>query len=367
MLSPHFGLGRPEMGASVTACGRAITKHMIEQIAEKISGEKAEVTWYFGDGKKNGEGEQFNSKRTSCFFPKSESISGITLLSDTDSCYFLTKQNNKEDAIKVADEIASFTNDTFPEFMRTSFSCSSSKYDSLIKAGREIVGRRGLFLNAKKKYTIRVIDVEGFSTFKLKMTGSELKKVDTPKVVQDFLKGLLEIILDGEDLGKEKTLEKYVSSARKTLVLKAENPIGLGAAKGINNYDSYHAAWVRAGKPASGKVQVEDGLKPIPGHVRAAIYYNEIATSFDGNNAKLLKSGDKARIFYLKPNEFGYKAIAIPLDLDDFPKWFNTIFQIDLKLTESKMIDSKIEGTYEALGWVLPTAATIMANKILKF
>ena len=33
------------------------------------------------------------------------------------SCYFLTRQDNKEDAVKRADEIAEVVNASFPEFM----------------------------------------------------------------------------------------------------------------------------------------------------------------------------------------------------------------------------------------------------------
>lgn len=93
MLSPHFGLGRKEMGASVTACGRAITNHMVTSIAEQITGKKAEVTWYFGDSKKHNRGdeESFNSKRSACFIVDDQRISDVTLLSDTDSVVGSTK------------------------------------------------------------------------------------------------------------------------------------------------------------------------------------------------------------------------------------------------------------------------------------
>lgn len=369
MLSPHFGLGRKEMGASVTACGRAITNHMITTIAKKITGKNCEVTWYFGSGgisgrDENGEGgDQFNSKRSTCFVVDDKEICDVTLLSDTDSCYFRTLATDKEEAIRRADEIAAYVNDTFPEFMRKTFRCTSSKYDSLIKAGREIVGRRGLFLDAKKKYTIRVIDTEGIECFKLKMTGSELKKVDTPKVIQDFLRGLLELVLDSEGEqfeNLETVLEKYVNSKRKQLVFRVENPIVLGAAKGINNLDAYYAEWKRTEKAGLGKCK-------LPGHVRAAINYNEMAQHFEGAAAKLLKSGDKGLIFYLRPNNFGLKSIAMPVDFEHFPQWFEDNFTLDRTLTEEKMIDNKIEGTYQALGWEIPTPQRTLTKKILSF
>lgn len=357
MLSPHFGLGRKEMGASVTACGRAITKYMIEQIAEQLTGYKASVVWYHGENKKGNEGETFNAKRTVCVIPELKSICDVTLLSDTDSCYFKTMKSNKVDAVICADAIAAYVNDAFPGFMRSTFMCSTEKFDSLIKAGREIVGSRGLFLDAKKKYTIKVVDVEGFEVNKLKMMGSELKKVDTPKVIQDFLKELMELILTGQD---EKTLETFVNKARRTAVFKVENPIVLGAAKGINNLDAYYAEWTRTEKAGLGKTK-------LPGHVRAAINYNEISAELEGTTAAPLKSGDKGLVFYLKPNNYGIKSIAIPVDFEHFPKWFDEHFSIDRKLTEEKMIDSKIEGIYEALGWDLPTPQRTLTNKILRF
>lgn len=363
MLSPHFGLGRKEMGASVTACGRAITKHMIETIGNLITGHRIQVVWYNGEAGKSGQGAQYNVKRSVSFDLDAEQICDVTLLSDTDSCYFKTLKNNKADAIARADEIADAVNDGFPKFMRETFVCSSEKYDTLIKAGREIVGRRGLFLNAKKKYTIRVIDLDGMEVFKLKMMGSELKKVDTPKVIQDFLKGLLEMILDCPDEAEgdlESALEAYVNMNRKNLVFRIENPLQLGAAKGINNLDGYYAEYQRTEKANLGKCK-------LPGHVRAAINYNEIAQHFEGAAAKLLKSGDKGLIFYLKPNQFNVKSIAIPVDFEHFPPWFDEHFTLDRKLTEEKMIDSKIEGTFEALGWEIPTPQKTLTNKILRF
>jgi DNA polymerase elongation subunit (family B) len=386
MLSPYFGLGREEMGASVTACGRAITKHMIEEIGRKILGMPVEITWYYGYSKNKATTDQDsefaeNAKRTSCFVPKTQSICDVTLLSDTDSCYFRTLKTTKAEAIKEADEIAEYVNGTFPQFMRDTFMCSSEKFDTLIKAGREVVGRRGLFLDAKKKYTIRVIDLDGKPVWKLKMMGSELKKVDTPKVIQDFLKGLMGKILDGDETIQERydakeisideaielvseatelQLEKFVNKKRKDLVFRVENPITLGAAKGINNLDAYYAEWTRTEKANMGKVT-------LPGHVRAAINYNEIVNELEGKEGKMLKSGDKGLIFYLKPNHYGLKSIAIPVDFEHFPKWFDEHFTLDRRLTEQKMIDSKIEGIYHALGWQIPNPQLSLTKKILRF
>ena len=67
------------------------------------------------------------------------------------------------------------------------------------------------------------------------------------------------------------------------------------------------------------------------------------------------------------PNEFGYKTIALPSDLMHFPAWFDEHFSIDRKLTETKMIDSKLERTFEALNWEIPTPQKTFVKSFLKF
>jgi DNA polymerase elongation subunit (family B) len=346
LLSPHFRLGRKEMGASVTACGRQITTFMIEQIGELVTGKKCTVSKSMHVDK---DGSVSNIYHTD---------SDVILLSDTDSCYFKTNATNKEDAIQIADAVAEAVNDMFPGFMRKTFNCQP-KHDDLIKAGREIVGSKGLFLNAKKKYTIKVVNLDGFDLNppKLKTVGSEMKKADTPKVIQDFLKHLMDIILDG---GSYEDVEKYINTQRSVLVRAVKDPIQLGAAKQINNLDAKYAEWQRVEKPGKGRVN-------LPGHVRAAINYNELAQEFEPGVAKLLRAGDKGIVFYLQPNERALKSIAFPADTSRFPQWFLDNFKMDKKKTEDKMIDAKLERIFEALDWEIPTPQKSMVKSILKF
>lgn len=274
------------------------------------------------------------------------------------SCYFLTGADNKEDAVRIADETGAKVNSRFPDFMREAFNCQGD-HAKMIKASREIVGSAGLFLPAKKKYTIKVVNLDGYDlpVPKLKTMGSEMKKADTPKIIQDFLKELLNKILDDANYQE---VEKYVNSQRGNLIRRIKNPVYLGAAKQINNLDEKYAEWKRTEKVGNGKVQ------HLPGHVRAAINYNEMVTHFKTGDT-LLKSGDKGIVFYLLPNEFGIKAIAFPADISTFPQWFVDNFKIDRKLTEEKLIDSKIEGTFNTMGWEVPTPQKSHVKKLLSF
>lgn len=270
------------------------------------------------------------------------------------SCYFKTFATNKDDAIATANLVADGVNQSFIEFMQNAFNCQPG-FDDLIKAGREIVGSRGLF-QAKKKYVIKVVDQEGFAVNKLKSQGSEIKKADTPKIIQEFLKTTVDMILDGKSYDEIAT---YVNEQRKLLLRKKENMFALGVAKQVNNLDKFYAEYVQFEKSGIRKAK-------LPGHVRASINYNELLNIYD-TGAKAIQSGDKVLIYYVKPNQFKIESIALPADLLRFPKWFEDNFSVDVNKTEDKMFDNKLSGIFKALGKDVPTPQTVLINNLLEF
>ena len=350
LLNQNFRFGRKELGASVTACGRMITTHMMETIHSLL---EPDVEMRL---QKHTEIDE-DGKPAHIYIATGNTI----IYGDTDSCYFKTHAANRDEAVAVADETARLTNESFPAFMRASFGCQPT-FDDLIKAGREVVAIRGIF-QAKKKYILRVIDLEGMAVDKLKSQGSEIKKADTPKIIQQFLKDLMALILDGKEYPE---IEQFVNQRRKDLLGKDGDIFAMGVAKQVNNLDAFYAAWQRAGFSIKGKLSVGGGLQNVPGHVRAAMNYNRLASTYEPG-AKLLKSGDKVIIFYLKGNAEGIKSIALPADAYEFPTWFAEHFAVDTKLTEQKMIDAKLDGIFEALGWEVPTPQRALVNKLLRF
>lgn len=405
LLNEAFRFGRREIGGSVTGSGRQITKHMGQTIGEVITGkftpfEKryASITSSSGNRShvegsifpellRNGEYDKLRSYDTSPYitmkFNKEKNkqepeVAGAIwftecpaiIYGDTDSCYFLTYGKDYDDAVAKADDIASKTNASFPAFMAEAFNCTGGR-ELLIEAAREIVGDRGLFMTAKKKYTINVVNLEGTDIRnkpKLKSMGSEIKKADTPKVIQDFLKDLMGLVLSGKEYS---VLEKFVNSSRGKLIQRSEDLIALGSAKQVNNLDAFHAAWIRGGKKMDGKVPViKDGVSTmtsVPGHVRASINYNELVSEYAPGQSKLLSAGDKAIVFYLKNNEYNMKSIAFPSDMEHLPSWFTENFNIDLSITETKMIDDKISGIFDALGEEVPTLQRSFLNSTFTF
>lgn len=342
LLSQWFRWFDERMGASVTATGRQITTHMIKTAGLHITGQEYELVKTTEVDKKG--------KVTHVYTSECPAI----IYGDTDSCYFKTMTTNKQEAIKVADETANIVNNSFQPFMKEAFLCGDG-YDNLIKTVREIVGVRGLF-QARKKYVIKVVDQEGKSTDKLKAMGSEIKKSDTPKIIQKFLKNILDRVLNGETY---ENLEEYVNGSRKELFKGNKSLINLGIAKAVNNLDMLYDEWKRIEKPGKRRLN-------LPGHVRASVNYNEYVQKVEGPNAKLLKSGDKVLIFYLKPNSEGFTNIAIPSEMTKLPKWFSN-FSVDVEATETKMIDAKLEGIFRSWGYDVPTFQGSLLNKLLVF
>lgn len=274
------------------------------------------------------------------------------------SCYFkCLGAENREMAIEIADLAAGGANDSFPGFMRTAFNCQK-EFDSLIKAGREIVAVRGLF-QAKKKYMLKVIDKEGVAVDELKSMGSEIKKADTPKIIQAFLKKTVDMILDGRGYDE---IAEFVNAQRCAVLKDKLNVFLLGVAKQVNNLDKYTAEYLNPGtfRSSSG------GKLTIPGHARAACNYNALLKEYDPGS-KPIKSGDKVLIYYLKSNSHRFDSIAFPAELSKFPVWFSENFSIDIKKTEDRMFDSKLSGIFSALGREVPSPQSILNSSILGF
>lgn len=386
LLNVAFRFGDERMGASVTATGRQITTHMIQTIGTYLSKEPCKLEKRFiselGDEDEtlftdiyasNHAWEEFlklptksPGGRGAVYGTKCDAI----IYGDTDSCYYKTYAKNKEDAIRIADETAEAVNASFPEFMREAFNCQDG-FDQLIKAGREIVGRRGLF-QAKKKYMIKVVDLEGKPVDKLKSMGSEIKKADTPKIIQKFLEQTVNMLLDGISYDE---IVEYVVQQRTAILRNKDNTFKLGVAKQVNNLTAYQHAYDMTDK--GGAINPQTGRKiTVPGHARAALNYNRLvngwgqgADRFPGfdEGSKTISSGDKVLVYQLATNPFGMKSIGIPAEMTKFPSWMQENFKIDIKKTEQAMFDNKLGGIFAAIGKDVPTPQSVITNKILSF
>jgi DNA polymerase elongation subunit (family B) len=310
------------IGQSTTLTGRCVAKHMDAYVNECITG----VYDHVGD---------------------------TIIYGDTDSCYFsawpVIKNDvesgklewNKDVAVALYDSIAEQVNESFPPYMERAFHCPP-EYGDVIRGGREIVASSALFIK-KKRYAVLYYDKDGkrydseVCPGKVKAMGLDLKRSDTPKVVQDFLTDILHDVLT--HVPKDVIVEKI-----KTFKLEFEdnNPWYKGTPKRVNNLTKYS------------EIEEKNGKSNMPGHVRAALNWNTLRKLNNDNSSAKIVDGMKTIVCKLKDNPLGWTSIAYPIDEAHLPWWF-TELPFDADLMESTIVDKKVENLLGVLDWNLET------------
>jgi DNA polymerase elongation subunit (family B) len=320
LLNEHCRFYDKRIGQSVTLSGRQITKHMMSQINEIIT-EKYE---HDGDA---------------------------IVYGDTDSCYFsaypILKDQidsgelawSKDTCIDLYDQIAEMTNVSFPAFMEKAFH-SPRKNGEVIKAGRELIGDRTLFIT-KKRYAINIFDLEGKrqdiddKMGKIKAMGLDLKRADTPKYVQEFLMEVLTMVLGGaprEDIiTRIKDFKTYLSE---------QDSWTKGSPRSVNKLTYYGELEKRS----------KTGKATMPGHVRAALNYNYLRKLNGDQYSQRIVDGMKVIVCKLKSNMLGFTSIAYPTDELRLPQWFCDL-PFDDNEMERTLVDEKIDNLLGVLNW----------------
>ena len=306
------------IGQSTTLVGRQIARHMAGKVNEIITGE------YNHTGK-------------------------AIIYGDTDSCYFsayktlqkdIDKGNipwTKETVVQLYDTIGEEVNQTFPQFMLDSFHCPKSRGE-VIKAGREIVGSKSLFIT-KKRYAVLYYDKEGKRTDldgkagKIKAMGLDLKRSDTPEFIQDFLSDVLEMVLMGKP---EQEVLDFISEFRTQF--KGRPGWEKGSPKRANNITEYQAKEAKHGKAN------------MPGHVRASINWNTLKRMMGDKYSMNITDGAKVIVCKLKQNPMGFTSVAYPVDELRLPQWFKDL-PFDHAEMEATIIDNKLDNLIGVLKW----------------
>jgi DNA polymerase elongation subunit (family B) len=323
ILNPGCRFFDKRIGQSTTLTGRSIAKHMDAHLNECITGEY-------------------------------DHIGKAVIYGDTDSCYFSAwpalkneveegrMEWSKETCIALYDSLADQVNNSFPGFMEQAFHCPRDM-GSLIKCGRETVADRGLFIT-KKRYAVNAIDIEGKrldvegKIGKTKATGLDLKRSDTPKVIQEFLLEILNKLLAGA--GKDEIVERIREFKYKFM----ERPgWEKGSPKRVNNLTKYGAEEARLGKAN------------MPGHVRAALNWNNMRRMNGDKYSLQIVDGMKTIVCKLKSNALGWTSIGYPTDELQLPQWFKDLPFDDAEM-EATVVDQKIDNLLGVLDWDLPSS-----------
>ena len=320
ILNPGCRFFDKRIGQSTTLTGRTIVKHMSAEVNKTITG-------------------------------KYDHVGEAMIYGDTDSCYFsgypILKEQidkgdipwDKDNVIKLYDQVCEAANETFPSFMLKAFHCPKSRSD-VIAAAREIVAQSGLYIT-KKRYAALVYDIEGFRSDtdgkpgKVKAMGLDLRRSDTPVFMQEFLSELLLMVLT--DAPQEDVLERI------TVFRKEFNDRPgweKGSPKRANKIGHYQ------------RLEEKQGKANMPGHVRASINWNTLKRMNGDKYSQEIVDGMKVIVCKLKQNPLGYTSVAYPTDELRIPEWFKELPFDDTAMAEV-IIDNKLDNLIGVLNYPL--------------
>ena len=320
ILNPGCRFFDKRIGQSTTLTGRTIVKHMSAEVNKTITG----VYDHVGEA---------------------------MIYGDTDSCYFSAYPTlkdqidngqlpwDKDNVIKLYDQVCEAANETFPEFMQDAFHCPRSRSD-VIAAAREIVAQSGLFIT-KKRYAALVYDIEGFRSDvdgkpgKVKAMGLDLRRSDTPVFMQEFLSELLLMVLTDKPQGD--VLER-ITEFRQSF---HERPgYEKGSPKRANKVGHYR------------RLEEKQGKANMPGHVRASLNWNTLKRMNGDKYSQEIVDGMKVIVCKLKANPLGYTSVAYPTDELRIPEWFKELPFDDAAMAET-IIDNKLDNLIGVLNYPL--------------
>ncbi len=326
ILNPGCRFFDKRIGQSTTLVGRQIARHMAAFINEAVTG-------------------------------RYDHVGDAIIYGDTDSCYFSAYSTlkpqidagdiawDKDTAIQIYDTIADQLNDSFPGFMEQAFHCRRD-HGEIIRGGRELVAIKGLYIT-KKRYAVMIYDKEGKrkdvngEPGQIKAMGLDLKRADTPKVIQEFLLHLLTHVLQGSD-------KDWVINEVKEFKIKfTERPAWeKGSPKRVNNLTKFVKEEERLGRAN------------MPGHVRASMNWNNLRRMHSDKYSLQIVDGMKVIVCKLKSNPLNFTSVAYPTDQLHLPQWFRDL-PFDDAAMETTVIDEKVENLLGVMNWDLASNTQI--------
>lgn len=260
---------------------------------------------------------------------------------------------NKDNVEQLYLMVAGMVDDSFPDFMNTTFNTGIDR-GRIIAAGLEIIGTRGIFLK-KKRYTILKyhedgdrLDKDG-KPGKLKNMGTELKRSDTPKYVQDFLEELMMDLLTGEE---ESVMRTKVMDFKREFVTKPAWHKGMpktikGMSKYQESFEDINIDYLE---------RTYDKTKGCSvGHAVASFNWNKLRELNGDFESLEITDGMKITVCDIKGETkygrlFGkeMKKIAYPTEQERLPVWFKEL-PFDTDSMGTNVINKKLDNVFGIL------------------
>ena len=320
------------LGQSTTLSGRTITKHMGCETNRLIEG-------------------TYDHTGTSCIY------------FDTDSCYFtaypLLKPDidsgkvewTKDVIIELYNNIAQSVSSTFPEFLLKKLNVPLHRSTGVIASSRETVSSAGIWM-VKKRYACLMIDKDNIrydvngKPGKVIAMGLDLKRSDTPKIVQTFLS---EILLDALVEKSENEIIQKIKEFKSQF--EDMKPWHQGKPTGVNKISYY-----RAKIEETNNLRLKGHTLPnvrVPSQVSASLAWNRLKEMNMDKHAMPIIDGQKVIVCKLKEtNNNTLKVIAYPVDITRLPDWFTSL-PFDSEDMMASIVDKKVENLLGVLNFDL--------------
>jgi len=202
---------------------------------------------------------------------------------------------------------------------------------------REKISKRGIFMNAKKRYAIQVIDNEGIavpvgSKKEFSITGiegvvSSTNSKEIQEMVTNIIKGM--IVSDDVEFSNSQVIDMYDSYCDLP-------PQTLAVRKSIKDLKKYevHANGFQIGKGT-------------PQNAKASLQHNCLVDHLTlGNKYEKIKSGDKIKILYVAKNRFGMAYIGFK---EKLPKEFG--MEPNYRMLYLNNVHKVVERIFVAVSW----------------
>jgi hypothetical protein len=137
--------------------------------------------------------------------------------------------------------------------------------------------------------------------------------------------------------GREVIVEKIVAFKGE---FKQKHSWEKGTPKRVNNLTKYTAMYNKNPNSA------------LPGHVRAAVNWNNLKRMNSDNYSKTIVDGMKTIVCKLRNNPLNLTSVAYPIDEQHLPEWFKSL-PFDDELMLETIVDQKVENLLGELDWDL--------------
>jgi len=183
----------------------------------------------------------------------------------------------------------------------------------------------------------------------MKVMGLDLKRSDTPKIMQVFLEKILTDLLVG--ISKDDIFEQIKIFREE---FKNLDPWLKGSPKKVNAFGDYQKKLIVISNKNNFTNLKSKGEKTgkmmVPGHVQASLNWMELKNKYSDKYSMDIQDGQKIIVCKLKSNPLKMDSIAYPIDESHIPEWFKNL-PFDNDAMENTIIDMKLDNLLGCLGW----------------